>query len=72
MYEDVNHLQHTFAKLAFSNESKIQKLKETTYSIKVKHNNLFASKLSSEEFGGLEPLIHLWVDAKFMLATSLK
>ena len=44
-------------------------LKETIYSIKVKH--LFASKLSSEEFVGLEPLIHLWVDAKFMLVRNL-
>ena len=75
---DVNHLQHTFTKLAFSNESvasynyeMLQKLKETTYSIKAKHNNSYASKLSSEEFGGLEPLIHLCVGAKVMLTRNL-
>lgn len=65
-------------KLAFSNEvvanfnlELLQSLKKSIYPIKAKHNNSKAAKISSEEYGGLDPLIHLAVGAKVMLTRNL-
>ena len=63
--------------LTFSNEAvanynyDLLKSSRPIYPVKAKHNVTKASKLSSEKFCGLEPFLHLAVDAQVMLTRNL-
>ena len=49
----------------------LKKTGQPIYLIKAHHNCAMAANLSSEEYGGLEPLIRLAVGARVMLTRNM-
>ena len=74
----VGNLTETAVRLAYTNEvvaeyncEMLKFLNEPIYSIKACHNCAKASRLSQDEFGGLEPIIQLAVGSRVMLTRNL-
>ena len=73
-----SYLEPYSVRLAFGNsavaEHNFVKLKNVgcpVITIKAKHSDSKAAKLSPDEFGGLEPVMHICIGAKVMLTRSL-
>ena len=67
----VTKLAYSNEKVAIHNYEMLKKLMQPIYTIKARHNSSKASKLPSEEYGGLEPLMHLSVGSSVMLTRNL-
>ena len=75
---DISNLGTKYIYLAYSNKvvneynlTFLKQSRESIYPIKAKHSSVKAAKLSSDQFGGLESLIHLAVNARVMLTRNL-
>ena len=75
---DAIYFENMPLRLAFSNKivaehnyNLLKESREPIYPIKAKHNSIKAAKLSPDNFGGLEALIHLAVNAHVMLTRNL-
>ena len=72
------NFQNTAVRLSFGNEKvakdnyeRQEQLQETVVQINAHHSNPKAKSLSSEEMGGLEPIIYLSKKARVMLTRNL-
>ena len=75
---DKTNFQNTAVRLSFSNEKvakdnyeRLEQLQETVVQINAHHSNPRAKSLSSEEMGGLEPIIYLSKKARVKLTRNL-
>ena len=75
---DKTNFQNTAVRLSFSNEKvakdnyeRLEQLQETVVQINAHHSNPRAKSLSSEEMGGLEPIIYLSKKARVKLNRNL-
>lgn len=75
---DKTNFQNTAVRLSFSNEKvakdnyeRLEQLQETVLQINAHHSNPRAKSLSSEEMGGLEPIIYLSKKARVKLTRNL-
>ena len=64
-------LSYTNTVVANNNYSMLISLKQKVYVLKAVHNSSKASKLSAEEFSGLQPLFQLSIGARVMLLNNL-
>ena len=75
---DREYLNKFDIRLAYGNETvakynydMLKCTNQPIFSIKACHNSKKAAKLSPEDFGGLEPLLHICVGAKVMLTRNI-
>ena len=77
-HHDITNLLHTPVRLAYINEvvakhnyEMLRKQNRAIHSIKALHNNSKSSKLSSDEFGGLKPIVNLAVGSRVIIVQNL-